>query len=279
MTYEEEIEMGIDESIVRPRKARKARKTRAAKLENGIPATHKEKFAVEEIYMPEKGMEFHPRSDNQKRFLRYMREGRKLIWGIGAVGAGKSIVAAYHAAQMLKERKTEKVFLLRPNVSCGKSHGAVPGDLHAKLLILFGQTICHLEKFLGKGFTKYCLDKKIIELASIEYLRGYSFENCVVILEECQGLTEDQYEMVLTRVGQNACLISTGDERQAHISEQSGLRKTITMLENAVREQPEYLDQQDLSELYNNVGVVEFTFDDIQRDDITRALAKLYYHK
>jgi hypothetical protein len=74
-------------------------------------------------------------------------------------------------------------------------------------------------------------------------------------------------------------LISTGDERQAHISEQSGLRKTITMLEKAVREQPDYLDQRDLSELYNNVGVVEFTFDDVQRDDIVRALAKLYYYK
>ena len=146
-------------------------------------------------------------------------------------------------------------------------------------MILFGQTIAHFEKFLGKGFTKYCLDKKVIELLSIEYLRGYSFENCIVILEECQGLTEDQYEMVLTRVGQNAMLINTGDERQAHISEQSGLRKTLNMLEAAVRDQPEYLDHKDLSELYNNVGVVEFTFDDVQRDDIVRALAKLYYYK
>lgn len=276
MTYTEDDLYAIDSAIAQPRKARK--QTRNVKQAAGGKAVVKEKFEGE-IYIPEKGMDFSPRTDNQKRLLRYMREGRKLIWSIGVVGSGKSICSAYHASQMLKERKIEKIYLLRPNVSCGKSHGAVPGDLHAKLSVLFGQTLAHFEKFLGKGFTKYCLDKKVIELLSIEYLRGYSFENCIVILEECQGLTEDQYEMVLTRVGQNSQLISTGDERQAHISEQSGLRKTITMLEKAVREQPDYLDQRDLSELYNNVGVVEFTFDDVQRDDIVRALAKLYYYK
>lgn len=267
-----------EEDILNPRQHK--RNTRQQKQQHGGKPQHKEKFQEQqEVYLPEKGMDFSPRTENQKRLLRYMREGRKLIWGIGVVGSGKSICSAYHASQMLKAKKVEKIFLLRPNVSCGKSHGAVPGDLHAKLMILFGQTIAHFEKFLGKGFTKYCLDKKVIELLSIEYLRGYSFENCIVILEECQGLTEDQYEMVLTRVGQNAMLINTGDERQAHISEQSGLRKTLNMLEAAVRDQPEYLDHKDLSELYNNVGVVEFTFDDVQRDDIVRALAKLYYYK
>lgn len=265
--------------VKRGRNKRGQRKTRTEKMCTNDTPHRKEKFDTVEYCITQTAQEFKPRSENQKKFLRYMEEGRKLIWGIGAVGSGKSIVAAYHAARLLKAKKVEKVFLLRPNVSCGKSHGAVPGDLHAKLLVLFGQTITHLEKFLGKGFTQYCLDKKIIELASIEYLRGYSFENCVVILEECQGLTEDQYEMVLTRVGQNACMISTGDERQAHTSEQSGLRKTIQMLRGAVQDRPSYLNAKDLHELSNNVGIVEFTLEDIQREDITRALAKLYYNK
>lgn len=239
----------------------------------------KEKFVESRGSTPDKGVDFHPRTDNQKELLRYMREGRQLIWAIGVMGSGKSMCAAYYAAEMLKQRKIEKVYLLRPNVSCGKSHGAIPGTLTEKLSVLFGQTLSHFEKFLGKGYTEYCIANETIELLSIEYLRGYSFENCIVILEECQGLTEEQYEMVLTRVGRSAQLINTGDERQASVSENSGLRKTIDMLETAIEDEPDYLDNKDLNELYNNVGVVEFTFDDVQRSDIVRALAKLYYYK
>ena len=240
----------------------------------------KEKFAQSrEASAPSKGIEFNPRTDNQKRFLRYMREGRKLVWGIGVQGSGKSMCAAYYAAEMLKERKIEKIYLVRPNVSCGKSHGAVPGSLKEKLLVLFGQTLNHFEKFLGKGFLNYCVERETIELVSIEYLRGYSFENCVVILEECQGLTDEQYEMVLGRVGKGAQLISTGDERQASELERSGLRQTIDMLEDALDTSPSYLDEKDMNELYSNIGIVEFTFDDVQRSDIVKALAKLYYYK
>lgn len=270
--YDEEMQ-----DLISPRQTRK--KTRQVKKQAGTQAVHKDKFMENEIATPAKGIEFNPRGENQKRLLRYLREGRQLVFSTGVVGSGKSMVAVYHAANMLKQRHIEKIFLLRPNVSCGKSHGAVPGDLHAKLLILFGQTLAHFEKFLGTGYTKYCLEKKVIELASIEYLRGYSFENCAVIIEESQGLTEDQFEMVMTRTGQNSQLIFTGDARQAHVSEQSGLKNTLAMLEKALQEQPPYLDRSDLTELYNNIGVVEFTFDDIQRSDVVKALAKLYYYK
>lgn len=259
---------------------RSTQNSRATRSSRGEERTVKEKFMESRTPAQQsKGLEFKPRTENQKRLLRYMREGRQLVWAIGVMGSGKSMCAAYYASEMLKSRKIDKVFLLRPNVSCGKSHGSVPGTLTEKLTVLFGQTLTHFEKFLGKGFLEYCLANETIELLSIEYLRGYSFENCVVILEECQGLTEEQYEMVLTRVGTGAQLINTGDERQASVAENSGLRKTINMLEKAIKDEPEYLDDKDLDEIYNNVGVVEFTFEDVQRSDIVKALAKLYYHK
>ena len=259
---------------------RGVRNSRSNRESRGEEKVIKEKFMDSRFpASPIKGVDFSPRTENQKRLLRYMREGRQLVWAIGVMGSGKSMCAAYYAAEMLKTRKIDKVFLLRPNVSCGKSHGAIPGTLTEKLTVLFGQTLSHFEKFLGKGYLEYCLESETIELLSIEYLRGYSFENCVVILEECQGLTEEQYEMVLTRVGAGAQLINTGDERQASVSENSGLRKTINMLENAIKEEPDYLDDKDLDEIYNNVGVVEFTFEDVQRSDIVKALAKLYYNK
>ena len=254
--------------------------SRINRASRGEEKVVKEKFIESHApAQPTKGFDFKPKTENQKRLLRYMREGRQIVWAIGVMGSGKSMCAAYHASEMLKARKIDKVYLLRPNVSCGKSHGSVPGTLTEKLSVLFGQTLAHFEKFLGKGFLEYCLASETIELLSIEYLRGYSFENCVVILEECQGLTEEQYEMVLTRIGAGAQLVNTGDERQASVAENSGLRKTITMLEKAIEEEPDYLDDKDLNEIYNNVGVVEFTFDDVQRSSIVKALAKLYYHK
>lgn len=243
-------------------------------------AYNREKFiAMQEANIPSKGIEFHPKTDNQKRLLRYLREGRKYVWAIGVFGSGKSMCAAYYAAEMLRQKKIEKIYLLRPNVSCGRSHGMIPGTLKEKLSVLFGQTIAHLSKFLGEGYTNYCLENDVIEMLSIEYLRGYSFENCVVIIEECQGLTEDQYEMLLSRCSSSAQLINTGDERQIDIADRSGLRNTIDMLTKAIKEKPDYLDDSDLEQLYQNIGVVEFTFDDVLRSDVVKALAKLYYYK
>ena len=135
-----------------------------------------------------------------------------------------------------------------------------------------------MEKFLGAGFTKYCLDKKIIEFVAIEYMRGSSFENCVVILEEAQSLTEDEFEMILTRIGKNSQLIFTGDENQSD-TKNSGLSATVKMFDFVRKERPEYLTQEDIDEVTNNIGIVKFTFDDIQRSGLVKAFTKMYYYK
>lgn len=259
---------------------RGVRNSRTNRESRGEVKVVKDKFA-ENRYpsQPAKGIEFYPRTENQKLLLRYLREGRQQVYSLGVVGSGKSMVCAYYASEMLKSRKIDKIYLLRPNVSAGKSHGAIPGTLQEKLAVLFGQTLLHFEKFLGKGFLEYCLASGTIELLSIEYLRGYSFENCIAIVEESQGLTEDQFEMVMTRAGTGSQTIYTGDERQAVEADKSGLRKTVDMLKKAMNDRPHYLDASDMAELYANIGIVEFTFDDVQRSSVVKALAKLYYYK
>ena len=152
------------------------------------------------------------------------------------------------------------------------------GSLEDKIFPLLAQTVKHLEKFLGAGFTKYCLDKKIIEFVAIEYMRGSSFENCVVILEEAQSLTEDEFEMILTRIGKNSQLIFTGDENQSD-TKNSGLSATVKMFDFVRKERPEYLTQEDIDEVTNNIGIVKFTFDDIQRSGLVKAFTKMYYYK
>lgn len=269
-------------SIAPTRKARRNSSTRASKVANGVEKTVKEKFLPVEgeapYIAPIDGFKFSPIGTNQKRAMQYMREGRQIVALTGVAGSGKSMLAAYHAATLLKSKKIDKIYLTRANVPCGKSYGLLPGTLEDKIFPMLAQTVRHLEKFLGPGFTKYCLDKKIIEFVAIEYMRGTSFENCVVILEEAQSLTEAEFEMILTRIGKNSQLIFTGDENQSD-TKNSGLAATVKMFDFVRKERPEYLTQEDIDEVTNNIGIVKFTFDDIQRSGLVKAFTKMYYYK
>lgn len=266
--------------IVVPKK--RVRNTRKTKQEHGVPKNVKDKFLPVEgeapYVAPISGMQFSPIGANQKKAMQYMREGRQVVALCGVAGSGKSMLAAYHAAELLKNKKIDKIYLTRANVSCGKSNGSLPGDIFQKSLPFVAQTIRHLEKFLGAGFTKYCIDKKIIEVVAIEHMRGTSFEGCVVILEEAQALTEAELEMILTRVGKDSQLVFTGDEAQSD-TRNSGLASTIAMFESVRKERPPYLDADDINEIIGNIGVVRFTFDDIQRSGLVRAFTKMYYYK
>ena len=255
-------------------------RTRAAKIAKGEPKVVKEKFILpENEEVVEKTMKFSPRGANQKTALAYMREGRKIIFLSGCAGVGKSLLAAYHASELLKTKKIDKVFIARPIVGCGKSLGALPGDTHSKLLAWSLQTLSHFEKFLGKGPLQYYLDHKIIELAAIEYMRGTSFESCVVIAEEAQNLTVEEFEMMMTRVGENAQIIFTGDQKQSDKAHNAGLPRTLALLEKVKAIGPTYLDTEDLNEILTNIGVVNFTFEDVQRSPMVKALTKIYYHE
>jgi len=261
--------------IVAPRK-----RTRAVKVSNGDPHSPKEKFvSAEGIPAMSVKTTLSPRGDNQKKLLAYLREGRKIVFGMGVAGSGKSLISAYYASELLRTKKVEKIFLVRANVHCGKSVGMLKGDLDQKLFPFLAQTLTHLEKFLGKTFVNYCLEKKVIELCAVEYMRGTSFENCFVICEESQGLTEDEFEMMMTRVGENAQLCFTGDQRQVDLKETTGLAKTLAHIEKVKKERPEYLDTEDMNEFLTNMGVVTFTFEDVQRSKMVKALTKMYFHK
>lgn len=256
------------------------RRTRASKAANGEQRVVKEKFVrVDDEDVVEKTIKFSPRGANQKAALAYMREGRKIIFLSGCAGTGKSILAAYHASDLLKTKKIDKVFIARPIVSCGKSNGSLPGSIDQKLLPFSLQTLAHFEKFLGKGPLQYYRDHNIIELAAIEFMRGTSFESCVVIVEESQGLTVEEFEMIMTRVGENAQIIFTGDQKQSDKAHNAGLPRTLALLDKVKASGPTYLDTNDLNEILTNIGVVNFTFEDVQRSPMVKALTKIYYHE
>ena len=243
----------------------------------------KEKFmkGVEEIETAQgKAIpKFDAANANQKIALGMLKEGRSVVFLTGSAGTGKSMIAAYHAACQLKAKKVDKVFLVRPAVPVGKSVGLLPGTSDEKLLPYFAQTLAHLEKFMGHGYLGYCLEKNVVELKPAEFLRGMSFENCIVIIEESQDFTKEEFEMVLTRLGRGATLIFTGDSKQHDLRGVSGMDKTLDLIQSMLDTVPEYMLDDDLELLNDLVGIVRFTPEDVVRSGLTRAFVRMYYNE
>lgn len=233
-----------------------------------------------EVLIPtqQRAMKFEPANPRQKKLLELIRSGTQVVFACGSAGSGKSYVAAYQAAEQMRLKKIDKIYLVRANVSTGKSLGALPGELELKLLPFFKQTLAHLATFLGKGFLGYCMNNKTVEMLSIEHMRGMSLENCFVIIEESQNLTADELEMLLSRIGDGAQLVFTGDQKQNDLKGASGLTKTTDLIQRMIDSEPDYLDDEDLDCLEKNVGIVTFMPEDVVRSGLCRSFVKMYYY-
>jgi len=218
------------------------------------------------------------KTQNQRTALRLLAEGRPVIFLTGSAGTGKSLLAVHRAATLLKSKRIDKVYLARPAVVTGKSIGLLPGEVEEKLGPYFKQTIAHFERVMGKGYTTYCLEKKVIEMVPTEYLRGMSFENCFVLVEEAQNFDHDDMEMVLTRLGENTQMVFTGDTKQNDLKTESGLKTAVALIERMLQTHPEYMDGEDIDALDDSIGVVRFMPEDVVRHGLTRAFVKMYYH-
>jgi phosphate starvation-inducible PhoH-like protein len=257
--------------------------TRKAKITAEVAKpSAKDKFfadvANDEVMRQAPVAKFTPATNNQKKAVAMLRDGVRVLFLQGSAGTGKSMLAAWWAATLMKEKKVEKIYLVRPNVATGRSAGSLPGTEAQKLEPFFAQTIAHLTTFMGQGYLNYCLEKELIEYKSAEYMRGRSFENVVVLSEEVQNFSKDDLEMLLTRLGKGTTYLMTGDGKQHDMRGNSGLEQTISLINRMVDEQPEYLDDEDLDNLQNLVGNVTFLPCDCVRDGITRSFVKMYYH-
>lgn len=219
-----------------------------------------------------------PANPRQKKLLEMIRTGTQVVFALGSAGTGKSYVAAYQAAELMRLKKIDKIYLVRANVSTGKSLGMLPGTLEEKLLPFFKQTLGHLATFMGKGFLGYCLEKKAVEMLSIEHMRGMSIENAFVIIEESQNLTSEELEMLLSRIGEGSQWVFTGDQKQNDLKGNSGLQKTVALINKMLDEEPEYLDEQDLYYMDQNIGIVQFLPEDVVRSGLCKAFVKMYFY-
>jgi phosphate starvation-inducible PhoH-like protein len=252
---------------------------RKEKIVRGEKPPVKEKFIISEATAPEKVPKFVPATENQKLAVSLLRKGVKILFMQGSAGTGKSMLAAWWAATQYKAKVIDKIYLVRPAVATGKSVGLLPGTEFEKLSPYFAQTLIHLEKFMGKGALEHALAAGDVELKSGEYLRGRSFEDAIVLIEEAQNFTDSDLEMVLTRLGRNCTFIFTGDHKQNDLRGGSGLVSTIALIDSTIDNAPKGMSDEDLDALEDMIGVVQFTPEDCVRDGLTRAFVKMYYYQ
>lgn len=178
---------------------------------------------------PIKAPPFEPKNDKQRRYAASMRAGG-VTFGLGPAGTGKTYVAGTLAAEALMGKVVEKIILTRPAVEAGGENlGFLPGEKEDKFDPYFDPFRDVLEERLGKSFVEYLIKEGRIKCEPFAYMRGKTFKNAFVILDEAQNATTAQFKLFLTRVGQDAIVVIDGDESQADIRE-SGLIDTANRL-------------------------------------------------
>lgn len=155
-----------------------------------------------------------------------------LVFGVGPAGTGKTYLAVAHAVSALKKGLVKKLVLTRPAVEAGESLGFLPGDLKEKVDPYLIPLYDALYDFLGVATTNGLMERGIIEVAPLAYMRGRTLENAFVILDEAQNTTETQMKMFLTRLGFSSYMVVTGDPSQVDLSyrNKSGLKQALTIL-------------------------------------------------
>lgn len=180
-----------------------------------------------------KGKTLYAKSLQQINYLKSI-DNNDLVFATGPAGTGKTYVAVIHGLNKLKQNEISKIILTRPAVEAGESLGFLPGDLKEKVDPYLQPLYDALYDVLGKETVENMLEKGIIEIAPLAYMRGRTLENAYIILDEAQNTTEKQMKMFLTRLGHNSKMIVTGDTSQIDLpgKSKSGLIVSANLLKD-----------------------------------------------
>jgi phosphate starvation-inducible PhoH-like protein len=178
-----------------------------------------------------RGKQIYPKTLQQVQYLKAMQQ-KDMVFAVGPAGTGKTYLAVLYALKLLKENNVQRIILTRPAVEAGENLGFLPGDLREKLAPYLQPLYDALYDIVGKDQVEEWIDKKIVEIAPLAYMRGRTLSNAFVILDEAQNTTERQMKMFLTRLGFDAKMVVTGDLTQVDLPghAKSGLAKAISIV-------------------------------------------------
>jgi phosphate starvation-inducible PhoH-like protein len=188
-----------------------------------------------------------PKTLNQKRYLQAI-DTHPITFGIGPAGTGKTYLAMAMALRELLEGRVERIILTRPAVEAGEALGFLPGELQEKILPYLTPLYDAINDMIGKEQTMQLVERGIVEIAPLAYMRGRTLANAFVVLDEAQNTTHEQMMMFLTRLGDGSRMVVTGDITQTDLprNKQSGLKEATRVLKDIERIRLFYFDDQDV---------------------------------
>lgn len=179
------------------------------------------------------GKVIYPKTLGQQAYLSMLNH-EDVVFGIGPAGTGKTYLAVALAVNALKKNEVKRIILTRPAVEAGENLGFLPGDLKEKVDPYLRPLYDALYDMLGLEQTERLIEKGIIEIAPLAYMRGRTLEDAYVILDEAQNTTDAQMKMFLTRLGFRSKMVITGDVTQIDLPKgvHSGLKTAMTLLQD-----------------------------------------------
>jgi phosphate starvation-inducible protein PhoH and related proteins len=208
---------------------------------------------------PPRVQHIQPKNDKQQDLLNAIK-AYPITVTIGSAGTGKTYCSTSMMASLYLSGKYTKIVLTRSNVPTGRSLGAFPGTVQEKMAPWLLPITNVLERYFGESFYQYLCRKQVVEIQPLETIRGRSYENSLVIVDEAQNLTIEELKAITTRLGENSKMVLTGDNTQADIKNGEDLLKFVNACEKHGI----------------HIPIIKFNSDDIVRSDIVGQLVKMF---
>ena len=224
------------------------------------PNKHKFQFSNEPIAKTIHGKFIYPKTIGQRVLIENM-ENNDIVFASGVAGTGKTYLAVVYAVSQLKKGVFSRIVLTRPAVEAGESLGFLPGDLKEKVDPYLRPLYDALYDMLGNEQVAKLMEKDVIEIAPLAYMRGRTLDNAFIILDEAQNTTKSQMKMFLTRMGYNSKIVITGDTSQIDLvkKKDSGLTQAMEYLKDI-----------------EGIGICELTSHDVVRHPMVQKILEAY---
>jgi phosphate starvation-inducible PhoH-like protein len=205
-------------------------------------------------------MMIQARGDHQQGYLKQIREN-VLNFGVGPAGTGKTYLAVACAVEALMRDEVSRILLVRPAVEAGEKLGFLPGDLSQKIDPYLRPLYDALNDMLGSEQVEKLIERNVIEVAPLAYMRGRTLSHSYIILDESQNTTREQMKMFLTRIGFGSKAVVTGDITQIDLPRgvQSGLRHVLDVLKDV-----------------DGIGLIHFANSDVVRHPLVQKVVEAY---
>ncbi len=212
------------------------------------------------VAITNRGKPIRSKTVGQRKYVDYIRK-KTITFGIGPAGTGKTYLAVAMAVNSFKSKQVEKIILTRPAVEAGEKLGFLPGDLQEKVNPYLRPLYDALQEMLGLDSYSKLMEKGVIEIAPLAYMRGRTLNNAFIILDEAQNTTKEQIKMFLTRLGENSKMVITGDLTQIDLPEGkiSGLKHATRILQGI-----------------DEIGIMRFSEKDVVRHPLVQLIVKAY---